>query len=118
MGPFFSAYYLPRKESMSDNFKNDVRNAIDKSKFLHCLSVVLFLAIGYIGIWVLMVVIIFQLFWYAIFSKGNPSLTQFGNSMATYAYDVIRFLTNNSEDKPFPFKPWPTSDNNNTYKPN
>jgi len=49
-------------------------------------------------------------FLFAIFSgEVNPNLRQFGGSLAHYIYQCVRFLTYNSNEKPFPFQAWPSS---------
>jgi hypothetical protein len=41
----------------------------------------------------------------------NPELRATGQSFATYIYQIARYLTFNSESKPFPFGgKWPSSD--------
>jgi len=39
---------------------------------------------------------------------ANQQLRGFGQSLGTFMYDVILFLTFRSDEKPFPFAPWPT----------
>lgn len=39
--------------------------------------------------------------------EDNRSLRSFGNSLSLWTYDAYRFLTFNSEQKPFPFMDWP-----------
>jgi hypothetical protein len=38
---------------------------------------------------------------------ANQQLRGFGQSLGTFMYDVILFLTFRSDEKPFPFAPWP-----------
>jgi len=37
----------------------------------------------------------------------NQQLAEFGEGLAAYFRQIIGFLTFHSEDKPFPFAPWP-----------
>lgn len=54
-------------------------------------------------------VIVLQFFWVLFTAEPNDRLTEFGQSLATYSYQIVRFLTYNSEDKPFPFsRGWPS----------
>ena len=42
--------------------------------------------------------------------KVNPELRGVGQSLASYIYENIRYLTYNTDDRPFPFgNPWPTA---------
>ncbi len=50
-------------------------------------------------------------FLFAVFSgEVNTNLRQFGAGLAHYIFQCVQFLTYNSDDKPFPFRPWPTGD--------
>lgn len=42
--------------------------------------------------------------------SGEPSrpLLDFSRGLSRYIYDAVRFLTYGTEDKPFPFKDWPS----------
>ena len=41
--------------------------------------------------------------------KVNPELREVGQSLARYIYENIRYLTYNTDDRPFPFgSPWPS----------
>ncbi|KJS04047.1 MAG: hypothetical protein VR73_15225 [Gammaproteobacteria bacterium BRH_c0] len=39
--------------------------------------------------------------------EDNYRLRSFGNSLSRWTYDAYRFITFNSEQKPFPFMDWP-----------
>lgn len=46
-------------------------------------------------------------FGFSLFSgKPNEALTDFGQQLSDYIYNILRFLTFNSEYKPFPFDNW------------
>ena len=50
-------------------------------------------------------------FLFTVFSgQANDNLREFGQSLAQYIYQVLRFMTYNSDTKPFPFNPWPTAE--------
>lgn len=38
----------------------------------------------------------------------NPALNQFSAGLALYLAQIIKYVTGNSELKPFPFSDWPT----------
>ena len=41
--------------------------------------------------------------------KVNPELREVGQSLARYIYENIRYLTYNTDERPFPFgRPWPS----------
>jgi len=42
--------------------------------------------------------------------KAQPKVLSFGDSLSTYIYQVVSFMTYKSETKPFPFQEWPISE--------
>ena len=55
-------------------------------------------------------IVVFGFLWLLFTGEVNRELKQVGQSLATYIYENIRFLTFNTEDKPFPLgSPWPTA---------
>lgn len=53
-------------------------------------------------------VIVVQFFWVLFTGQTNQSLEGFAQSLATYTYQIIRYLTFGSEVRPFPFDAdWP-----------
>ena len=53
-------------------------------------------------------VVVVQFFWVLFTGASNDKLQQLGQSLATYTYQIIRYLTFNSEQRPFPFDmDWP-----------
>lgn len=68
----------------------------------------LFFAIAYnIAEVIIVLLAIFQFFAVLITGRVNEVLLQFGNNLSVYAFDIFQFVTFNSEDRPFPFSPWP-----------
>ena len=56
------------------------------------------------------VVVAFSFLWVLITGEVNRELREVGQSLASYIYQNIRFLTFNTDDKPFPFgSKWPSA---------
>jgi len=54
-------------------------------------------------------VVVIQFFWVLFTGKTNHNLDSLGQSLATYTYQAIYYLTFNTEERPFPFDaPWPS----------
>ena len=53
---------------------------------------------------------IFQFFCALITGTVNEPLLQFSKNATAYIKQVLEFLTFNSEERPFPFNPWPDED--------
>ena len=59
---------------------------------------------------VVVVMVAFTQFFFKLFTKSpNAQLTAFGESLSTYIAEIVRFQTFNTEERPFPFSPWPTN---------
>lgn len=61
--------------------------------------------------WVLAAVVLVQVCWSLITANTSDRLRSFGSSLGQYLRQIVRFLTYNSEDMPFPFADWPEPDN-------
>lgn len=54
-------------------------------------------------------VVVLQFFWVLFTGETNKGLENLGQALATYTYQIIRYLTFNTEERPFPFDAdWPT----------
>ncbi len=66
--------------------------------FAFCLGVAKF---------VFFAVVVFQFITLVITSSTNQKLLTFGQELSRYQYQIMRFLTCNSETLPFPIGDWP-----------
>ena len=71
------------------------------------LYMLLFVLAYSVAEFVLMAVAIVQVLFKLITGDINDNLTILGKQTALYIYDVMLFLTFNTEKKPFPFSAWP-----------
>lgn len=58
---------------------------------------------------VLAAVVVFQFGFVLLSAQRNPALLKFGESLSRFIYEIVLFLTFNTEHKPFPFGDWPTA---------
>ena len=75
----------------------------------------LFMVISYILISLASLVgtfiVVFGFLWVLFTGEVNRELKQVGQSLAAYIYENVRFLTFNTDDKPFPLgNPWPSGE--------
>ncbi len=84
------------------------KNLKAKSTWKRGLFMLLFLIIYSIAEMVIGLVVLIQ-FGFTLFNgKPNERLLVFGDELSLFLYQVFRYLTFNTEDKPFPFVAWPT----------
>lgn len=56
---------------------------------------------------IVQIVVVFQYIFLLITLDHNKPVRNFANKLATYTYDVIRYLTLNKNLRPFPFNDYP-----------
>ena len=96
-----------------DEGRSDTRrleeNLKRRSTWLRLLFMIVFVAIYALTRIIFGAVIVFQFLWVLFTAETNKQLTELGQSLATYTYQIMRYLSFNSDDKPFPFSAdWPT----------
>ena len=82
----------------------------NKSSWQRILFTVMFWIIFYVSQLVIAAVVIAQCLFLLIGGKPNQRLLAFGENLSRYMHDVLKFLTFNTEQRPFPFSDFPKSD--------
>jgi len=82
-------------------------NIKSKNVWLRGFFMLLFAAFYSVSGMVLSVVAVFQFGCTLFTGKPNDNATRFGSCVGQYIYQITRFVTFNTEQKPFPFSPWP-----------
>ncbi len=97
---------------------NDTKNNLkQKPTWIRGLYMLLFVFLASIADVVLFGVIIFQFIHKLITGETNERLLKLGQSIATYVYQVVQFLTFNSEYHPYPLGAWPKGEPKLIKKP-
>ncbi|MFQ6005105.1 MAG: DUF4389 domain-containing protein [Woeseia sp.] len=102
-------------EDASQKEQSDARqieeNLKRRSTWLRLVFMIVFIAIYGITRIVFGAVVVFQFLWVLFTAETNKQLTGLGQSLATYTYQLMRYLSFNTDDKPFPFyAEWPTGE--------
>ena len=104
----------PADHVISDNNDSGIpieENIKSRSTWLRLLFMVVFYVLATVTSAVLSVVVVLGFFWVLFTGEKNGQLQQAGQVIAAYLYEIIRYLTFNTEDKPFPFgKDLPSAD--------
>lgn len=94
----------PRQESDIE------RNIKSKSTWLRLVYMLVFGLLAWVATMVAAVVVVLGFFWVLFTGERNAGLTSAGQSIATYLYEILRYLTYNSDQRPFPFDAaWPAA---------
>lgn len=91
---------------MDEQLKSNLTSSKHWLRLVYMVLFSIFLQVSSLVMWVLVAV---QFLFALITGKDNMNLRRFGDSLSQYIYQALRFLTYNTEDKPFPFADWPES---------
>ncbi len=89
---------------MADEVKLDLTR---RETLIRLLFVILFALIYSVAEIVVVVVVIVQFGFALIIGERNEKLLVFAESLSRYIYQILRFVTFNADDRPFPFADWP-----------
>ncbi len=81
-----------------------------RGTWMRGLHMVIFAIIYSVAEVVLTAVVVFQFATHLFTGRANERLVAFGRILSVYLYRILLFLTYNTEDRPFPFAPWPKAD--------
>ncbi len=84
-------------------------NLLSSKHWIRVVYMVFFAVCVQVSRIVMWAVIGFQFLFMLLSGKDNPKLRAFGQSLTDYIYQSLKFLTYNSEEKPFPFADWPSA---------
>ena len=86
-------------------------NLKSRATWLRLIFMLIFCVVTCLALLVGSFVVALGFLWVLFTGEVNPELRATGQSFATYIYQIARYLTFNSESKPFPFGgKWPSSD--------
>ncbi|MEH6559226.1 MAG: DUF4389 domain-containing protein [Oceanicoccus sp.] len=83
------------------------QNLKESSIWKRALYMLLFAVFYSIAEMVLFAVVVFQFLFKLVTGETNERLLDFGQSLATYVYQIVQFLNFNTENHPYPFGEWP-----------
>jgi hypothetical protein len=94
---------------MSDQVETQfsMSNVKARSTWLRGLYMLLFAVIYGVAKFVCAAIILLQFVLLVLTGRPNEQLRQFSGKLAAFMYEILLFLTFNSEAKPYPFGPWP-----------
>jgi len=92
---------------MSDDLKE---NVMDTNIWLRLVFMLLFAVVFAATRVVLVAVIAVQFLWVLFTANRNEKLLSFGSQLATFLYQIYRYLSFNTEKRPFPFDDFPSDE--------
>ena len=82
-------------------------NLSARSTWLRGLYLLLFAVLYSLAELVLVAVVVFQFGATLLTGHRNARLLSLGARLSRYMYQVLRYVTFNSDTRPYPFSPWP-----------
>ena len=91
--------------------RNEIKhNLTQQSTWMRGLYMLMFAIFYNIAEVVLVAIVVVQFVFKLSTGQTNPRLLQLGQSIATYIYQVMQYLTFNSDYQAYPFGPWPNGE--------
>jgi hypothetical protein len=90
-------------ETIAEAVKDDNNTEI----FSRVFYTILFALIGWLSLYVFAVVVIIQFGFLLITGQVNTNLKGFNKEVGLFLFDLIKYLSFQSNKKPFPFRDWP-----------
>ena len=87
--------------------KKESRCDKNSETFSRVFYTILFGIIGWITLWVFCSVVLIQFGFLLITGKVNNNLKEFNREIGMFLNDMIKFLSFQTNEKPFPFRDWP-----------
>ncbi|MES2824802.1 MAG: DUF4389 domain-containing protein [Pseudomonadota bacterium] len=89
-------------EQLTSNLKSS-------KHWLRLVFMLIFAALLQLASIVMWILVIAQFLFSLFTGEDNINLRKFGHSLSTYIFHTLKFLSYNSEEKPFPFSDWPVT---------
>lgn len=99
---------------MDSDFKDNLKN---QSTWKRALYILVFLVCYALAEVVVYAVVIFQLLLKLFTGHTNDRLHKLGQSLSTYVYQILQYITFNSDYQPYPFGAWPRREPKATAQP-
>jgi len=94
---------------MTEQTKEELKEHVkDPNIWKRLLFIIMFTILYSAAEVVLAVVVVFQFLTILITGSKNDKVLSFGAQLSTYAYQVLRYLTFNADDQPYPVGDWPS----------
>lgn len=82
-------------------------NAKNVDVWIRGLFIVIFGVILYFLFGIIWLLVVFQFFTKVVTGNLNDHLSEFSKGLTRYAFQILSYITFQSEERPFPFSPWP-----------
>ena len=100
----------PRDQAAAGGKRPLEQHVKSRSTWLRLVFLLVFGFLYVLSRFVVGAIVVLQFFWLLFSGEVNPRLSAAGESLATYTYQLVRYLTFASDVRPFPVdEDWPSS---------
>ena len=93
---------------MTDSTGQDLKTNVTRgATWLRGLFMLLFAVAFNIAEFILVAIVVFQFLNVLVTAKPMPRLVAFSESLGRFIYQIVRYLTFDTDDRPYPFADWP-----------
>ena len=85
----------------------DTKALVNPQHWIRLLLMIIYLFVNYFVRFAIIFIAIIQFFFVLLTNNSNEQLLVFSKSLARFSYQIMVFVLYVSEEKPFPFTPWP-----------
>jgi Flp pilus assembly protein TadB len=93
----------PEQADEREEGKSIQSNVKARSTWLRLFFVLVVIALYWVCAVVIAAVVTLQCFWLLFTRESNEKLRRLGQNLATYIYQAVRYVTFDTEERPFPF---------------
>ena len=83
------------------------KNLTDTKTWMRLVYIILFAIAFNVAEAVFAAVVVVQFVFHLFTGQANNRLRALGRDLSTYVFEIVAYLTYHTDDKPFPFRPWP-----------
>ncbi len=102
----------------TEDSTQDKKNENNPEVFNRIFYTILFAIIGWMSLWVFAFVVLIQFGFLLITGQVNKNLKGFNQEVGLFLYDMIKYLSFQTNEKPFPFRDWPYGEETENQKNN
>jgi hypothetical protein len=92
---------------MSEGTSDVKTNVKNVDTWLRGLFIIVYAVISYVLFWIIWLVVIFQFIMKVLTANLNPNVMNFSGGLTRYAFQILEYVTFQSEERPWPIGPWP-----------
>ena len=98
--------------------EEDKKSGFDSDVLLRIFMALLFALIGWLTLWVFGAVVLVQAIFMIATGEQNKNLKSFSAEIAKYLNSIVKYVSFQTDEKPFPFQSWNSEDKEENHDKN